>query len=325
MGIYVGVAISIIAIFLVLSLVVTSASSVLSAVLRDREKMLRSAIEAMIDDAVIRERTMRCGLVPGGVSSGGGGEKAGRTTHYPAFIDTALFARALLSALMETVEDEGQRAGSEVARLRLAASKVSEKTNLGSALRAIMATGEGTMKAVEADLGHWYDATMTRLSDAYRRRQRLVCFLLGFGLATALNADTLGMVDHLSIDAGARDAMVTAALDFAGNDRLLADHCATPAVKAAHSDLDQMKCYRAQAETMLAAVSPASLGWRGDPLLSTRGWQLLLAGLRKIFGLTLTAVAISLGAPFWFDLLRRIVGAVDPAATKSLTEAQSKV
>ncbi|WP_176082486.1 hypothetical protein [Martelella sp. HB161492] len=315
MGIYIGIAISLIAVFLVLSLVVTSSSSVLSSMLRDREEMLKDAIHAMVDDVAIREKTMRCGLVPGCLPANQNG--AGRAAGYPAFIDTTLFARALLSSLLETVKDEAQVSGSEVDQLRQAVGKVSADTHLGSALRSLIATGEGSLKAFEADLGHWYDATMQRLSDIYRRRQRLICFLLGLGLATVLNADTLNMVDHLSIDSGARDAMVAAALNLAGNGDMIVDHCTPSAAQPADvAKPDQLQCLKEQAATLLTAVSPVSLGWKGDPLLAMEGWKSPLTWLRKIFGLLITAVAISLGAPFWFDLLRRIVGVADMTVSK---------
>ncbi|MEM6394898.1 MAG: hypothetical protein AAF741_01025 [Bacteroidota bacterium] len=49
--------------------------------------------------------------------------------------------------------------------------------------------------------------------------------------------------------------------------------------------------------------SPLGLGWEGTDVRSMNFMELLT----KILGFVLTALAISLGAPFWFDLLRKIV------------------
>lgn len=77
---------------------------------------------------------------------------------------------------------------------------------------------------------------------------------------------------------------------------------------------DVLRCYAGE-------LSPL-LGWDGDPLLAlkapailrwNRGGESLLKWLRilaaKGVGLLITAGAISLGAPFWFDLLQKLVAA----------------
>jgi hypothetical protein len=81
-----------------------------------------------------------------------------------------------------------------------------------------------------------------------------------------------------------------------------------------------------QAKTPPAAGSPATrvqekdlagfVGWQDEVPLGGAGW------IQRIIGWMLTAVAVSLGAPFWFDLLNRFmnlrnsVKAPDEAAQK---------
>lgn len=48
---------------------------------------------------------------------------------------------------------------------------------------------------------------------------------------------------------------------------------------------------------------PLGLGWEGANLRALTGYDLLA----KFLGFLLTALAISLGAPFWFDLLKKLV------------------
>ncbi|MDD3764076.1 MAG: lipase family protein [Nevskiales bacterium] len=57
-------------------------------------------------------------------------------------------------------------------------------------------------------------------------------------------------------------------------------------------------------ESVRAAVVPPS--WFGQ-LWQWLGWQHLADLLLKVVGLLVTAVAVSMGAPFWFDLLNKLV------------------
>ena len=45
------------------------------------------------------------------------------------------------------------------------------------------------------------------------------------------------------------------------------------------------------------------ISWNEDLPQKSRGWWVV----RKILGLAITIVAVSLGAPFWFDILNRFV------------------
>jgi len=50
------------------------------------------------------------------------------------------------------------------------------------------------------------------------------------------------------------------------------------------------------------------LGWSGNnvPACSPDFWDLLIGILLKIAGILITAAAVSMGAPFWFDILKRL-------------------
>jgi len=57
----------------------------------------------------------------------------------------------------------------------------------------------------------------------------------------------------------------------------------------------------------------AVLGWGKDSLnLTTGGW------IQRVLGWLLTMIAVSLGAPFWFDMLNKIIN-IRNAGTKPAT------
>ena len=53
-------------------------------------------------------------------------------------------------------------------------------------------------------------------------------------------------------------------------------------------------------KTALAAAETLPIGWEGVNRPSSVGWW------STVIGWLITVVAISLGAPFWFDLLTRM-------------------
>jgi hypothetical protein len=70
-----------------------------------------------------------------------------------------------------------------------------------------------------------------------------------------------------------------------------------------------------QAVKTKTPAAPLTVGWN-DPIQSLRGFyattrksyhEALLQFLQKLIGWGLSAIAISLGAPFWFDLLSKLV------------------
>jgi hypothetical protein len=126
----------------------------------------------------------------------------------------------------------------------------------------------------------------------------------------AINADTFVIGQRLWKDDALRTAVVAQANNTvkAGGAQCDAPSDATPAEKAGQC-VDQVK------ELGLP------LGWSKES--SPKGWETDLA---KALGLLLTAFALQLGAPFWFDTLSKIAqlkgtgrASSDPATTEGAT------
>jgi hypothetical protein len=141
---------------------------------------------------------------------------------------------------------------------------------------------------------------MDRLSGAYKRRTQVIVFALGLVLSAAYNIDTIQIVNQLSRNASLRAALVRAAETQQG-----AGLPGTGTGTAQERFEQQMK--------VLGDLG-LPLGWSdgeqvgGTPLADLRrppitpvGWVL------KALGLLLTGLAVSLGAPFWFDVLNKVV------------------
>jgi len=178
---------------------------------------------------------------------------------------------------------------------------------------------------VREALAGYFDESMQRVSGWYRRHVRLVLLAIGATFAVALNADTLNIVRSLSQDDALRARVVESAIGVQAQSQVPAAGTATAPPLC--QDMNASGC-REQLGRQLALVQSFGLplGWTElglpaclPPLAKGAGpspaacsereafVSSLLFIVAKVFGLLLTALATTLGAPFWFDLLNRLV------------------
>ncbi|WP_220386391.1 hypothetical protein [Frankia sp. ArI3] len=201
---------------------------------------------------------------------------------------------------------------------------------------AVVRTG-GDREKIITELARWYDEAMDRLSGWYKRR--VAVFLLAYAivLAAVFNLDAVAISRALWQDGTVRDAAVTASQGQIGQ---AADVGPTTAgsrdagssdagsggagpgdTKDAAQSGDQETGGTSDAgvgdavESAIRSVRNASglalpIGWvrtsddRDDPREvphTVGGWLL------KIAGLAIACFALTAGAPFWFELLGRLV------------------
>ncbi len=152
--------------------------------------------------------------------------------------------------------------------------------NIPPTLAAIINKADGDVVKEAAAVEKWFNDTMDRVSGWYKRRVQLIIFILGLVIVVGLNIDTLSLITSLSNDAVIRSTIISAAQGSATN--------------AANASLN----------TLVSNVEKfqPQIGWSVAVLPgSVWGWIL------KIVGLLATTFAISLGSPFWFDVLNKFI------------------
>ena len=179
------------------------------------------------------------------------------------------------------------------------------------ALIALLHNAQGDAVVFRRNVEQWYDDQMERVSGWYRKRIQKVLWILAFVVAFTLNADALQMAKRLWVEPSVRESLVSQA------------ETATTQ-PAESSDPSQAL------ETLTVP-----LGWhfesaRDDP----QGFpiyqdpEMIWALLSKLIGLTLTAVAISFGAPFWFDTLSKLArlrgGGAPPPASDAIRTGEGE-
>ncbi len=145
------------------------------------------------------------------------------------------------------------------------------------AAQAAAARAGGDVCAFERQLAAWFDNGMERLSAQYKRCSGYLSLALGAVLAFLFNLDAIRVARSLWLS----DTLREQAVAVAGAD-------AAKGVPAANLGL---------ADQTLALFG-FHVNWF-DP-----GWG--FSGLTA-FGCAVTAFAVSLGAPFWFDMLQNVL------------------
>ena len=144
---------------------------------------------------------------------------------------------------------------------------------------------------IRAGIEHWYERNMAAASSWYRKQTRWFLFLAGLVMAVGLNVDAVHAATTLYQDESVRDGLVAVA------DEVSAIDCATsePATsEPATSATIDLECFRDQMQDSVAFP----VGWQGVDT-SFGDWVL------RVLGWLFVATAVTLGAPFWFDLLGR--------------------
>ena len=183
---------------------------------------------------------------------------------------------------------------------------------LGKLLLTVMGYNTTDLQQAQKNIEAWFKEYMDRVEGWYKRKTQVIVLVLGLALAAMLNADTLTLAEALSSDAALRNTIVEAAVKEIGSStpNQPSDDATVAQVVTLWEKLDQLNLplgwVAADANKQDLREVPS------DPM----GWA------DKILGLLITGLLISLGAPFWFDLLQRLVNV--RAAGLSPQEAEAK-
>jgi hypothetical protein len=191
---------------------------------------------------------------------------------------------------------------------------------VGDAILPLLEASEGDLARARANLGAWYESGMQRVSGWYKKDARRTLLAIGIAVAVLFNVDTLQIATQLAHSSALRSALADAAARVAATGRVEGVDAKPGDGAAAVSAEDTRKLAATLAELEgaglpigFSCLSPASLD-RRDGLVAVleNCWEQTRqeAGgnwLIKILGWLITGLAVSLGAPFWFDLLNRFV------------------
>jgi hypothetical protein len=153
----------------------------------------------------------------------------------------------------------------------------------------------------------WFDNGMDRVGGWYKRRTQAVLLLVGLFVAVAMNIDTISIYQLLARDGTLRASIVAVAEKTAAQ---IQPANAPPATQPVAAAIDDVKSSINKIDDLGIPI-----GWRASEYdrfftnnRKTKDDTVMASAVfSKIFGLLATALAASLGAPFWFDLLNKFM------------------
>jgi hypothetical protein len=198
-------------------------------------------------------------------------------------------------------------------QLRLHAGNLENPKVQQALLTMIDAAGNDAAKARE-NIENWYNSGMDRVSGWYKRRVQQIVFWMGFFVAVIVNVDTFAVFSNLTNDRPLRNSIVASAQRLAESNKESTTVMGS-SVGQIQQNVDTLLKFglpvgwkwksslnqNPKAITNLAAIPAFSTGTNEQIAFSVIAWLL------KLCGWLVTALAISLGAPFWFDTLNKIM------------------
>ena len=202
----------------------------------------------------------------------------------PSYIAPKTFALALLDTVAPSDKEKGARSFDEIRKT----VALIQNEKLKQCLLRLIDNASGDTDKVVTNIEQWFDQSMERASGWYKRKSQMVIFCISLLVTVAINADTLMIADTLWRDSGVRTALVAQAEQLAS----LATPDGNEALSTVKEQLEKREW---------------PIGWNCSESQPHCMPGNFFDWLTKIFGLLLTALAVSLGAPFWFDVLNKLV------------------
>jgi hypothetical protein len=300
-----GVAIGIALICLLLSIIASHVQEILASFISSRARTLEAAILKMLDDPQLYSIFLNHPLIqnisfhpPKFLKL----KFLSANKPRPTYIPSPLFSKVLLAALVIRHD----AVVTDFPGLVAIMPESSLKAKLLTLMTGILHDAEACRLAVE----QWYDSTMDRVNGFYKRQTQWILLGLGLLLAILCNANLLSITTRLWNSQAARDQVNAVAQMYSGSDG--------PDCEALRRDYD--KARRTIEEDLRALPVGYNLSytknyWRTFNQLDIAHHEsrahhtlkLLAHWLINIFGWLLTGIAVSLGAPFWFDTLNKFV------------------
>jgi len=135
---------------------------------------------------------------------------------------------------------------------------------------SIIQHADGDVNKARAGVENWFNSAMDRLTGEYKRQIQRITLIVALAVTVIIGVDTLDLAQNLWHEQEVRAAIAATA-----------------------------QTQPASLSQLMNTIGQFNLGWGKLPQ-DVGGW------LQKIIGLAITTLAVSLGAPFWFDVLKNL-------------------
>jgi hypothetical protein len=223
----------------------------------------------------------------------------------PAYIPSRTFALALIDILGPA--ESGVETNLDQLRSSLAAALKTDPGN--KALQALSALADSAGKDIaefQRRVENWYNDAMDRISGWYKKYTQNILMVIGLILAIAFNVSSIRVAKTLWTDKDARDAMVSLAKQYTADGNPVSAQPAQGGISP--EELASKLKQRISAVQNVADQQLLPMGWNGPIWGDATNWTVKVwRAFLALLGWCITALALSLGASFWFDTLNKFM------------------
>jgi hypothetical protein len=277
--------------FFLISIVASATNEAIAGIFKLRARSLEQGIKSLLtgktkpseDELDIVLQLYDHALVNGYQKSTGQDrpEDASKTDFMngPSYLSSRSFRNALLdiTELLEaTAVPTDDPIPMEEMRQAVQAKIDTLPDHLKRSLTTIWRSANKDVAEFREGVERWFDRGMERVSGWYKRRAQVILFVVGLVVAVAINASALTAADRLWKENGVRKGLV------------------------AQAELQEESIEGEDALSQLKGLG-FPIGWEEENRPNDVGGWLL-----AILGWMITGLAVTLGAPFWFDALGKV-------------------
>ena len=145
----------------------------------------------------------------------------------------------------------------------------------------------------EQEVAAWFDRSMERATGVYKRNAKIVTITIALAIAVAANADTFYMIDQFA------------------NEKVLSASVIQVIDKMPIDTLEQPEQI-SDTISELTANTSLPIGWQPETIKAQQHRAFILLKplpflAQRIPGWIITGLAISMGAVFWYELLKKFI------------------
>lgn len=303
------VVIALVFLYLLFAMTCTAVNEAIASAFNRRGRMLRQAVEHLLGDAGLASAVYQHPLI----ASLGQPPRRGRPAAppLPSYIPAKRFATALTDHLTGTGSvNDAAAVEKGINNLPPAASRQ---------LKTLFDLSNGNPSDFHARVGEWYEQTMDRVSGWYKRSVSRQTYVMAIIFVVIFNLDSVQLFNRLWSDSAFREAAVDQArariaetgtaevpvMEYTGGDNpTTGTPVQTGTVSLTDSETKLLTSLRGWDDDRMRLRTARVV--EGDTVGVKLRWLFGVA-TGHVIGWIVTIFAISLGAPFWFDLLNRFM------------------
>lgn len=303
------IALGMVFLFVLVSLLCSAVNEMIAQFIRMRAKNLEAGLTNLLQSGGANQLVTDLYQHPliNGLSKAG--EK-------PSYIPPKNFTLALMDIMTGNTGKLPADNQSLIAKIE--GQKFFAQTEAGKSIILLLHEAGDDVEKARRNVENWYNDAMDRVGGWYKQKTQIIIFGISLVVCTALNIDAIKISQTLWTDIALRQALVQAAssTDVAG---LMPQSPAKQSIEEESTGNDD----GAGKETVESPEDVGKLIKKIEELRLPIGWTIkdgeekkwiwvsekfeAMDWLVKFMGILITTFAGSLGAPFWFQLLNKIV------------------